>query len=142
MPDPMTSVVWGSWVEINPKTAKGLGIREGDLVVIESPSATVKAPAYLHAGIRPDTVSIPVGQGHSLYGRYAEKRGVNPLELLPVKVEPNSGVFALNSTRVKLSRGGRARMVKMGASTKEFDRGISQTISPQELRGEHKVIKH
>jgi anaerobic selenocysteine-containing dehydrogenase len=145
MPDPMTSVVWGSWIEMNPKTAKGLGIDEGDLVVIESPSGTLKAPAYLHAGIRPDTVSIPVGQGHSQYGRHAEKRGVNPLVLLPLKVESSTGAFALNSTRVKLSRGGRGRMVMMAASTNEHGRGISQTISPQELKGArkaHKVVKH
>ena len=34
LPDPMTSVVWGSWVEINPKTAKKLNIKEGAFVEI------------------------------------------------------------------------------------------------------------
>ncbi|MDD5435573.1 MAG: molybdopterin-dependent oxidoreductase, partial [Nitrospira sp.] len=72
MPDPMTSVVWGTWVEINPETAKKMGIREGDIVFVESTVGGVHLPVYLYPGIRPDTVSIPIGQGHSSYGRYAE----------------------------------------------------------------------
>ncbi len=31
LPDPMTSVVYGSWVEMNPKTAEKLGLKEGGL---------------------------------------------------------------------------------------------------------------
>ncbi|HBT82256.1 MAG TPA: hypothetical protein DEB35_02085, partial [Desulfuromonas sp.] len=34
LPDPMTTVVWDSWVEINPATAAGLGIGHGDLVEV------------------------------------------------------------------------------------------------------------
>ncbi|HSE36009.1 MAG TPA: molybdopterin-dependent oxidoreductase, partial [Blastocatellia bacterium] len=31
LPDPMVSVMWGTWVEINPNTAKALGIADGDM---------------------------------------------------------------------------------------------------------------
>ncbi|MEE9543093.1 MAG: molybdopterin-dependent oxidoreductase, partial [Thermodesulfobacteriota bacterium] len=85
LPDPMTSVVWGTWVEMNPKTAKGLGIKEGDMVKVESPGGSMDAPVYLYPGIRPDTISIPIGQGHSHYGRYAKNRGTNPIKILPFK---------------------------------------------------------
>src|SRR5205823_6671795 len=32
LPDPMTSAMWSSWVELNPKTAEALGIGLGDVV--------------------------------------------------------------------------------------------------------------
>jgi anaerobic selenocysteine-containing dehydrogenase len=64
LPDPMTTVVWGSWVEINPKTAAELGIGFGDLVEVTSPQGSLRLPAVIYPGIRPDMVAIPLGQGH------------------------------------------------------------------------------
>jgi anaerobic selenocysteine-containing dehydrogenase len=32
LPDPMTTVMWGSWVEINPETAHKLDVHEGDVL--------------------------------------------------------------------------------------------------------------
>lgn len=83
LPDAMTSVMWGSWVEINPQTAAELGIADGDLVAVSSPHGTLRAPAVLYPAIRPDTVAMPYGQGHTGYGRYAKNRGVNVIELNP-----------------------------------------------------------
>jgi len=135
LPDPVTNVVWGSWVEINPATAKKLGIREGNLVAVESPYGKIKAPAYLYPGIRPDTIAIPIGQGHSVYGKYAGGRGVNPLEILPAVWDLDSGARGLNVTRVSIKRtSGISKFVKVGASSKEYGREIVETISPGEYR--------
>jgi anaerobic selenocysteine-containing dehydrogenase len=32
LPDPMTSICWNSWIEVNPDTAAKLGVRDGDVV--------------------------------------------------------------------------------------------------------------
>ncbi|MBE9503734.1 MAG: molybdopterin-dependent oxidoreductase [Proteobacteria bacterium] len=134
MPDPMTSVVWGSWIEVNPKTAAKMGIKEGDTVTVESPYGKIKAHAYLAPGIRPDTVSMPIGQGHASYGRYAKDRGSNPIEILPFKKDANTLELALNSTRVRLSRTASSdKMVKIEGSTRELGRNIVQTISPDKF---------
>jgi molybdopterin-containing oxidoreductase family iron-sulfur binding subunit len=118
MPDPMTTVCWGSWVEINPKTAERLGLKENDLVWVESPHGKIQAPVLLYAGARPDTINMPVGQGHEAYGRYAERRGANPIKILAPLVESGSGQLAWAATRVKLSKAeGSGRLVKFG-----FDR--------------------
>ncbi len=131
LPDPVTSVVWGSWVEINPKTAARLGVKMGDMVEIESPHGKIQSPVFLYQGIRPDTVAMPIGQGHTLYGRYAEKRGANPIEILPSTVDKRTGVYALNSTRVRILKTGRpGDLVKMDVSTDELGRNIVQTIAP------------
>ncbi len=132
-PDPMTSVVWGSWIEMNPRTAAKLGLAEGDAASVESPFGRMDLPVYLYPGIRPDTVAVPIGQGHSAYGRYAKGRGVNPIDILPAREDKRSGELALNSTRVRISRPGVAgKFVKMEGSTKELGRGIVQTVSPKE----------
>uniref|UniRef100_UPI0026263680 molybdopterin dinucleotide binding domain-containing protein n=1 Tax=Ferrovum sp. TaxID=2609467 RepID=UPI0026263680 len=55
-PETMTTVVWDSWVEIHPKTAEAMQIKEGDILQIQSATGSVRAKAYLFPGIQPDTV--------------------------------------------------------------------------------------
>ena len=107
MPDPMTSVMWGSWVEIKPETAHTLDIHEGDVLTIRSPQGTVELPAYIYPGLRPDVISIPVGQGHTQYGRYAANRGANPLTLAPSALDPASGAVVQTGVRVSVAKAGR-----------------------------------
>ncbi|HET6420091.1 MAG TPA: molybdopterin-dependent oxidoreductase [Geobacteraceae bacterium] len=104
LPDPMTTVVWDSWVEINPRTAEGLGISFGDLVEVASPQGSLRLPAVIYPGIRSDMVAIPMGQGHRDMGRYARGRGVNPLELIASKIEGAGRQPAWNATRVRVTR--------------------------------------
>jgi anaerobic selenocysteine-containing dehydrogenase len=104
LPDPMTTAVWGSWVEINPKTASELGINFGDLVEVISPQGSLHVPAVIYPGIRPDMVAIPLGQGHRDMGRYAMGRGVNPLQLLTMTMEGSTAQPAWNATRVRVTR--------------------------------------
>ena len=104
MPDPLTSAMWSSWVELNPSTARRFNIAPGDLVDITSTQGTVRAPAVLSPGIAPDVVGMPVGQGHTTFTRYASGRGVNPLAILAPVTEPETGALAWAATRVKIAR--------------------------------------
>jgi anaerobic selenocysteine-containing dehydrogenase len=108
MPDPLTSAMWSSWVELNPTTARNLKIEAGDLVDITSTQGTVRAPAVLSPGIAPDVVAMPVGQGHVTFTRYGSDRGVNPISILAPVVEPETGSLAWAATRVKIARAGDA----------------------------------
>lgn len=127
LPDAMTSVVYGSWVEINPVTANKLGLKEGDLVQIESTQGHVTAPVLIYPGVMPDVVAMPVGQGHTEYGRYARNRGTNPLHILAPQTEPESGELAWSATRVRLAATGRkVELVKTGGVSRELGRDIIQ----------------
>jgi menaquinone reductase, molybdopterin-binding-like subunit len=104
LPDPMTTVVWDSWVEINPRTAAELGIGFGDLVEVTSPQGSLRLPAVIYPGIRPDMVAVPLGQGHRGMGRYAKNRGANPLVLLALITDGMEPQPAWHATRVRLTR--------------------------------------
>jgi anaerobic selenocysteine-containing dehydrogenase len=80
-PDPLTTISWQTWVEINPKTAHEIGVENGDVVKVKSNYGEVEALVYVYPAIRPDTIAMPFGQGHDVYGRYANGRGSNPVQL-------------------------------------------------------------
>lgn len=102
LPDPMTTASWQTWIEINPETAKMLGVENNDVVQVISPDGQIDAIVVVYPGIRPDVIAIPIGQGHDDYGRYAEGRGSNPIDLLaPVHVS-ESGTLAWCATRVRI----------------------------------------
>jgi len=104
MPDPLTSAMWSSWVEINPATAVKLGIAQGDVVDVTSAHGTVRTAAYLSPGIAPDVLAMPAGQGHATFTRYASGRGANPVDLLAPVTEESTGAVAWAATRVKIAR--------------------------------------
>jgi anaerobic selenocysteine-containing dehydrogenase len=105
-PDPSTTVMWGSWVEISPMTAAQLGIQDDDVVRISSPAGEVECAVYQYPPIHPGVVAIPLGQGHTALGRYAKDRGINPLDLLP-RQENEAGNLAYTATRVKIEKTGK-----------------------------------
>jgi anaerobic selenocysteine-containing dehydrogenase len=104
LPDPLTSGMWCSWVEINAQAAEKAGIHLGDVIEITSAHGSVRAPAVLSPGLAPDAIAMPVGQGHQSFTRYASGRGVNPIAILAPAVEPSTGVLAWSATRVKITR--------------------------------------
>ena len=111
-PDPMTTVQWGMWVELNPKTASALGVSDNDIVQVESPYGMLEAPVVIYPGIRPDVVAIPVGQGHQDYGRFAQAvNGSNPLVLVAPVTDPGTGALAWGATRVRLKPTGRKQIL-------------------------------
>ena len=117
MPDPMTTVMWGSWVEINPETAHTLEIHEGDVLTIASPQGTIELPAFLYPGLRPDVIAIPVGQGHTQFGRYAQNVGANPLRISQSALDPATGAVVQGGVRVSIAKTGRNEpLIRFGAS--------------------------
>jgi anaerobic selenocysteine-containing dehydrogenase len=104
LPDPLTTAVWGSWLEINPQTARSFGIEQGDLVEVSSPAGRIELPAVLYPGLRPEVVACPLGQGHQGLGRYADGRGSNPLQLIAAPKQPGQQALVWGGTRVQVRR--------------------------------------
>lgn len=61
LPDPMSSVMWGSWIELAPADAAALGISAGDTVEVKSPDGHLETTAFLQPAMRPGSAAMPVG---------------------------------------------------------------------------------
>ncbi len=104
LPDQLAEVVWDSWVEIHPRTAKKLGVETGDVVQVTSSQGSLEVKVLVFPGIHPEALAIPMGQGHTEYGRYAKGRGVNPYKILAPKFDRETGELATHATRVTLTK--------------------------------------
>ena len=93
---------WTNFAEINSRTAHALGIKDGDMVWVESPFGKIKLRARVFEGVHPQVVSIANGQGHYAYGKWAKGIGVNPNEIIGVDYDHLSGQSAFFNTRVKV----------------------------------------
>jgi hypothetical protein len=103
-PDPITTVVWHTWVEINSKKAEELDIKQGDIIKVESSIGNLEVPAYIHPGVPPWVVSMPMGQGHTSFGRYAKDVGSNTMSLLSGAEDKGTGSLAWAANKVSISK--------------------------------------
>jgi len=112
-PDSLTTIVWDSWCEVHPSTAKRLGIVDGDIVEVASASGSLRVLVYVFPGLHPDVIGVPLGQGHESMGRYANGRGVNPFRVLDPVFDRKTGELAMYATRVRVGKTGeRGHVVK------------------------------
>lgn len=126
VPDPTTTIMWNSWVEINPEVGHELGIENDDLVRIVSDAGAVELSVYLYPAIRPDTIAIPFGQGHKAYGRYAEGRGINPLDLLGLKFN-EAGDLNFAATKVRIEKiGSKRELARLESKIGVYGEGLGE----------------
>ncbi len=128
-PDPITTVAWATWAEINFDKAKDMGISEGQWIKVRTTVGEITVQAYPHPGISPNVIAIPVGQGHheGIGGRYAEDRGENILNILVDKKESETGALAWAATRATVSKSsGKKDLPKFEGDAKE----IIRTVEP------------
>ena len=132
LPDPVSKICWQSWVEVHPLTANKLGVTNGDVIEVKTNTGTLRAPVFLYLGVRPDTVAMPLGQGHTAYGRYAQDVGVNALTALPLGTDAAGG--RLGTTLATLSRAdGQMPLVSTEGSARQHGRGIAQAVTVGQL---------
>lgn len=119
-PDPITTATWSTWIEINSSVAERMGIHEGDVIKVTSRYGEIEALAFPHPAAPFDVVSIPVGQGHLDYGRYARGRGANVLSILAPVGDTATGALAWAATRVRIEKtGGWVRVPKFEGTVPE-----------------------
>jgi anaerobic selenocysteine-containing dehydrogenase/Fe-S-cluster-containing dehydrogenase component len=133
LPDPLTAITWEGWVEIHPETAGKLNIKKGDLITVRSEFGTVQAPAYPYAGIRPNTLAVPIGHGHRAFGRYARSEAGNPATVSGTGFDKATGIIraAVNVTVTKTGQS--LVLAHTDGSAFQHGRGIARAISLQEL---------
>jgi anaerobic selenocysteine-containing dehydrogenase len=128
-PDPVITATWATWVEIHPETATELGLERNDLIKIITPTSMIVAIVYPYAGIRPDVVAVPIGQGHAAYGRYAKNQGANVAAILSPQTT-SDGELAWGATRVKLEKLGTKRTLPVIENNVGVDRSNETKAFP------------
>jgi molybdopterin-containing oxidoreductase family iron-sulfur binding subunit len=108
IPDPMTQVTWGAWLEIHPETAKKLDLEKGDLLSVKTDYGAVQVPALPIYTVPEGVAAIPVGQGHTNFGRFASGLPANPFELLAPDLDPVSGAIRRPDLNLKIEKTGAA----------------------------------
>ena len=140
-PDPLTTVTWQTWVEMNDTTADKLDVKEGDIVLIESSRDSIRAVVYPTPAAPPDVISVPFGQGRRHGSSYATDRpgteSSNVMDILETTLVKETGSLAWAGTRVRVSKTGDsvnisklegdARAVEIGLTPGEE---IIKTIKP------------
>lgn len=135
LPDPLTQIVWDNWAEIHPVDAARLGLSEGDVVQVRTAQGACEIAVRVYPGIRPGVLAIPLGQGHTDFGRYASNVGVNPMRIMERTPVTNGGGLAWFGTAVHITRTGRThKLACVAGSDTQEGRGILQFVSTSEIR--------
>ena len=92
------------FVEVNPQTAGGLGLREGQYAMLSTPRGKARVRVHLTDGLRPGLVAMPRGLGHTAYDAYLADKGVNVNALIGPVDDPASGLDAAWGIQAKLAK--------------------------------------
>jgi anaerobic selenocysteine-containing dehydrogenase len=110
-PDPITTGTWQTWVEMNHRRMKQEGLREGDVVRIETAAGrSIQALVYPNPALPPDVVAVPLGQGRRNGPGYAtgrdERESSNVMSVLEANRVEGTGALAWAGNRVRVSATG------------------------------------
>lgn len=104
-PDPITTIAWMTWVELNPHTADEYGLATEDVVIVESATGkTIRVAVYVNPATPPDVAAIPMGGGHRHSTSYAARKGANVLDIVVPEEDSVTGALAWAGTRVRLTK--------------------------------------
>jgi len=91
-------------VEVNPATAKKLGLSNGQYAKLSTPTGTGRVIVYFFDGIMPGVVAIPRGLGHTGENKFLAGKGVNYNTLCAAVEDPATGLDAAWGIRAKLTK--------------------------------------
>ena len=144
LPDPVSKITWSSWVEMHPETAEEHGIVEGDIVEVTSPAGSASAPAFVYPGIKPGVVAMPIGQGHTAFGRYATDRGANVYDVLSGDVTAFGGLSHYQSVSIRPT-GEHEVLATPAGKKRQMGRGIAQSTTFADVQADdihHFHVEH
>jgi thiosulfate reductase/polysulfide reductase chain A len=103
----LIEIIDENWVELNPVDAVKYGIRDGDMVVVESPHGKAKIRAKVIEGVKPGVACArhDHGFGHwSPFLTVAYGKGAHLNHLIDSQIDPVSGGNAYNERKVRIRR--------------------------------------
>jgi molybdopterin-containing oxidoreductase family iron-sulfur binding subunit len=134
VPDPLSRIAWQTPVTIHPDTAKQMGIAQQDIIQIQSESGALEAPVYVSELVSRKTMVMPIGQGHTSYGRYAKETGLNPVKLLSAKTDPYCGGSSFTIDKISIKKTGRTmKLAHTDGSRTQHERTFALAVGVEQL---------
>jgi molybdopterin-containing oxidoreductase family iron-sulfur binding subunit len=85
LPDPITKMTWDNAVLISRKTARELGVANGDIVEITLNGKSVKGPIWTQPGMADYSLGLALGYGREKAGRVGNGVGFNAYKIFSGK---------------------------------------------------------
>ena len=106
-PDPITTVTWQTWVDINERQGRQMDLREGDVVNIATSAGSISALVYLNPATPPGVAAVPMGGGRRSGSDYAtgrdERESSNVMSILAIAEVDGSGGLAWSANRCSIT---------------------------------------
>ncbi len=125
LPDPITKMTWDNAVLVSRKTAKELGVANGDIVEISLNGQSVKGPIWVQPGMADYSLGLALGYGREKAGRVGTGVGFNAYKIFSGKyietgatVRKTGETYTLACTQNHWSMEGRPAVRE--ANLKEF----------------------
>lgn len=101
LPDPITKMTWDNAVLVSRKTAKELGVANGDVVEISLNGKSVKGPIWVQPGMADYSLGLALGYGREKAGRVGTGVGFNAYKIFSGKyIETGATVKKTGETHV------------------------------------------
>ncbi len=110
-PHPASKIVWDNYAALSPDSAKELGVKNDDKIVVEVNNVKLTLPVFVQPGLADKLVAVMLGYGRTAAGVVGSNVGMNanvfisksasvsPWLYTDAKVSKTSGTYTLVSTQ-------------------------------------------
>ena len=72
LPDPVTKATWDNYASLSPAAAERMGLKDGDVVRLQTLEAAIEVPVLVQPGQHEKVVAVALGYGRSASARFAD----------------------------------------------------------------------
>jgi molybdopterin-containing oxidoreductase family iron-sulfur binding subunit len=138
LPRPLTKLVWGNALLMNPADAAAHGLAQGRMAQLDSGRQRLEAPVQLHPGQPRGTVGLHLGSGRTAAGRVGNLVGVDAYPLrtaaepwfMAVELQPLEGRRPVITTQHHHSMQGRDHQIARAGTLQEMTRQAAADKNP------------
>jgi MoCo/4Fe-4S cofactor protein with predicted Tat translocation signal len=140
LPKPMSKMTWDNPLQMGPRMAEAMGVKSGDMVLVELNGNSMKLPVWIQAGHPDKSVTVFLGYGRRRAGRSGTGAGfdVYPLRYSAtpwftsagVKVSKAEGKYTLATTQgyQTMDVGDEERPLIRTKTLAEYQKGIGESF--------------
>jgi molybdopterin-containing oxidoreductase family iron-sulfur binding subunit len=139
LPDPITKMTWDNAVLVSRKTARELGVQNGDLVEITLNGRSVVGPIWTQPGMADYSLGLALGYGREKAGRVGTGVGFNAYKIFNGKyietgatVKKTGGTHVLATTQSHWSMEGRPAVREANLGEYEKHKNFAELMSGEE----------